>query len=462
MPISHPTVTGPITGGAKGWPFAGLSVPLAEHGYEEHEYFIEGEATHYDLAAGRTYSRDGRWEAEATGTAPYRTRIVVYRPTDPTRFNGNVVVTWNNVSVGFELLTVFRSGALELMDSGAALVAVSAQRVGIEGLPGTNQGLLAWDPERYGTLSIPSDDLSFDIFTQAAAAVGPDRSEDPVDPMDGLEVQAVIAHGSSQSAGRLATYINAVHPLTPVFHGFYLGLYFANGYPLHVGDYVANVGATTLADVEATLGVHYLRELDVPVMVVNSEAEAPYYGKVRQPDTATYRYWETAGSAHSSLPVTQERLATIERDGVVAPPPESGVNGIHLGPVFAAALGHLQRWVRDGVVPPTRPLIDLAGDPPRVVRDALGIARGGIRLPQVEVPTAANSAVPVSEKDIWAFLRGSCRPLSAGQLIEMYGDRDGYLARFRQATDEAVAAGVLLDRDVAALLAEAERSWPGG
>ena len=35
--------------------------------------------------------------------------------------------------------------------------------------------------------------------------------------MGTLRVQRVIATGHSQSAGRLATYFNAVHPLAPVY-----------------------------------------------------------------------------------------------------------------------------------------------------------------------------------------------------------------------------------------------------
>ncbi|MEZ5208350.1 MAG: alpha/beta hydrolase domain-containing protein [Acidimicrobiales bacterium] len=35
----------------------------------------------------------------------------------------------------------------------------------------------------------------------------------PVDPLGGLEPQQIIAAGESQSGARLATYINAVHPL---------------------------------------------------------------------------------------------------------------------------------------------------------------------------------------------------------------------------------------------------------
>ncbi len=106
-------------------------------------------------------------------TAPFTTRLVVVRPEDPAAFNGTVIVLWNNVSAGYEN---FGGGdSPEVFENGYAYVAVSAQRVGIHGAPDNPQGLHAWDPERYRSLSITSDDYSFDIFTQAANLVAPDR-----------------------------------------------------------------------------------------------------------------------------------------------------------------------------------------------------------------------------------------------------------------------------------------------
>jgi hypothetical protein len=103
--------------------------------------------------------------------------------------------------------------------------------------------------------------------------------------------------------------------------------------------------------------------------------------------------------------------------------------------------------------------VEFSGEPPEVVRDEHGIARGGIRLPQADVPLAQNSAIPLS-KDIFAFLGGSSHPFSREKVHSLYGDRATFLARFREAADRAVAAGVLMPRDVAGLVAEAEEGWP--
>ena len=41
----------------------------------------------------------GAWTVAADATTqPFNTRVVVYRPIDPTKFNGTVIVEWLNVS----------------------------------------------------------------------------------------------------------------------------------------------------------------------------------------------------------------------------------------------------------------------------------------------------------------------------------------------------------------------------
>ena len=67
----------------------------------EEEWFFEGTARAFRLAGGATdYRTDGQWDAEASSQAQFRTRLLVVRPSDPARFNGTVIVNWNNVSAG--------------------------------------------------------------------------------------------------------------------------------------------------------------------------------------------------------------------------------------------------------------------------------------------------------------------------------------------------------------------------
>jgi len=222
--MNHPTCE--LLTGGRGRPFAASMLDTARFGYTEAEYALEGTATRYRLATGAELPRDGHWRAEPAGTSPSRTRILIYRPTAPARFNGTVVLTWNNVSAGYDL---FGAESVELFEGGFRLACLTTQKVGIVGLPPEPQGLAAWDPGRYGKLTIPSDDDSYDIFTQGARALGPNRARRGVDPMGGLEVNRVVALGASQSAGRLATYLNAVQPLERALDGFILAIYFGTG-----------------------------------------------------------------------------------------------------------------------------------------------------------------------------------------------------------------------------------------
>src|SRR5215470_1092962 len=75
--VANPTIEGPITG--PGFFFIqSTRFEVTDVGYEEAEYFVAGTASAY-VNVGDLGS-DGRWTAAPDSTAPYKTRIVVYRP----------------------------------------------------------------------------------------------------------------------------------------------------------------------------------------------------------------------------------------------------------------------------------------------------------------------------------------------------------------------------------------------
>ena len=135
-----------------------------------------------------------------------------------------------------------------------------------------------------------------------------------------------------------------------------------------------------------------------------------------------------------------------------------GINRIPMVPLFDASMRHMHEWINGGPPPPLQPRLEFTGDPAEIVRDADGIAQGGIRLPQVEVPIATNSAIP-RVADIFGILGGSSHPFSRDDLGARYGDRAQFVARFEAAARVAEASGVLLARDVRALSDEAAASW---
>jgi hypothetical protein len=454
-------LSGPITGGRRGWPFGAAAFDLEGLGYVEQEWFFSGDALCYSHAEGTGPSFDGCWKAEPTRSVPFASRMLVRRPREPEAFNGTVVVFWANVSLGFDIYT----GESTRLYEGCAFAAVTAQRTAVEGYrDGPSFGLRAWDPERYGSLSIPTDDASYDIFTQAARLLGRDRPSGELDPLGGLDVRHVIAFGASQSAGRLATYINAIQPLEQAFDGFLLDVYFGNGTPLDTsaspGAGVTNVEQIT--DLIRTHGLppggHVLRDIGVPVFVVNSESESVAHFSARQPDTDTYRFWEFAGHAHGTVPSKEALRSSWERDlGITTHPmaPDDGYNRLSLEAGRSAALDHMLAWLDKGVPPPIQSRIRIEGDPPRVVRDEHGNALGGIRLPAVAVPTGRHTGFAA---DGTLHLFGSSETFDAQTLRALYPDHQAYCTAVKVAADEAVEAGVLLARDAEALVAEAEQA----
>ena len=135
---SLPVVTGPITGGSTGKPFTAAPLDLASYGYVEQEYFFAGTATAYDWVTPPT--EDGAWSVKPTTTATYKTRMLVRRPTDPTKFNGTVIVEWFNDTGGVDADPEFGFAHVELLRSGFGYVGVSAQAQGVVCLLYTSRG----------------------------------------------------------------------------------------------------------------------------------------------------------------------------------------------------------------------------------------------------------------------------------------------------------------------------------
>jgi len=145
---SAPVVSGPLTGGRFGRPFFPSLVRLAAYGYTETEYLVSGIARAY----GATRP-----------PAPYTTRILVYRPSDPHRFNGTAFVEWNNVTLQADVPVEFTWAYPQIFATGAAYVEVTAQQVGVcgPGLSGSAASLCnplslkGADPVRYRRLVPP-------------------------------------------------------------------------------------------------------------------------------------------------------------------------------------------------------------------------------------------------------------------------------------------------------------------
>lgn len=463
--VASPKVEGPITGG-KGMPFiASTTFDLAQVGYSEAEYFISGTATAYSNAA--PLLADGKWNVTRGDTAAYKTRILVYRPIAANKFNGTVIVEWLNVSGGLDAAPDWVAGHTELIREGVAWVGVSAQYVGVEGgnsilgLPVTP--LKTTDPARYGSLVHPGDSFSYDIFSQAAQAV---RRPTGLKPLGNLNVSAVIGVGESQSAFRLVTYINAIHPLADIYDGF---LVHSRG-----GGAIAAAPLSERPQPAVSVpGSAQIRDdLDVPVLTFETETDLTFLGyySARQPDSERFRLWEVAGTAHADtytivVGATDLGDSPDAANLLVTSMPLPGFScktPINSGPqhfVLNAALAALNQWVRHGTPPPQAPRLEVV--PPRIVRDSNGNALGGIRTPQMDVPIAALSGEGQTGS-IFCLLFGTTKPFDAATLAALYPDHNAYVSAFDASTDQAASAGFILPPDAQLMKAAAAASDVGG
>ena len=480
-----PTVTGPLAvtvslgDSSHDYPYSATVDDLKKYGYVEEEFFFEGTANRYTTPQGAT-------GAVVDGNHPYKSRVIVRRPASAAAFNGTAIIEWNNVTPGHDLDIDWLQSHDYWMRSGYVWVGVSAQRVGVEALK-------IWNVRRYSSLdvthggTITNDDLSYDVFAQAAQAVRAGAGSNGVGLLGGLRVQHLFATGHSQSASRLATYVNSVHPLAPTFDAV-----------------VVHGGGGRIRDDHGTLKVwKLLSETDV----LSNQAA------VRQPDTASFRSWEVAGDSHVDQQFVASSRKLSARDGnPVAPgmtpggargaapasggaapspttgsaasgapsassvqrtaapsgamgttspcdrPPYSHVPFYH---VMNAAFDHLQRWVKDGTLPPSAPPIDTSsvGPPAIVVRDARGNAQGGIRLAEQVVPTGVNTGQ--NSGPGFCRLNGSHTDFDATTIAALYPTHAAYVGAVKDAAEKNVKAGYILGPDADATIAAAEASTVG-
>ena len=333
-------------------------------------------------------------------------------------------------------------------------------------------------PDRYETLQHPGDAFAFDMYSQAAEALRGDPAL-----LGGAEPACVIAVGESQSAVFLVTYINKVDALAQVYDAFLV-----HGRGSRGASLIGEMGVRRDPDVDptdlASALAHFRQEtadpiIDarVPVITVQSETDVVgMYGfGARCADSDNTRLWEIAGAAHFD---SWGMIAAHEDDGTLAVERLAELGGptdqplgmkseepINSGPqqhyVLMAALAHLDRWARGGTPAPHAPLLSTTGEGNDLAleRDEQGIARGGLRTPWVDVPTAVLSGIGASGGG-FAFLFGVTRPFDAATLAALYpAGLDEYLGKFEAAAESTRVEGYFLAEDVPEIIGVARASW---
>ncbi len=457
LPISNPNVALPPDESSLF--LLAQNFDLADIGYEDAEYFIDGTATAFSNI--NELDSSGVWEVEPGETADYKTRIVVHRPLDPADFSGTVVVEWLNVTSGFDIPPSWGAGHVEIYRAGHAWVGVTAQVVGIEGREGglAPLHLKAINPARYGDLNHPGDSFSYDMFSQVSELL---RDPQDIDVLNGLSADHLLAVGESQSASRLVTFINAVAPLYRPYDGYIVHSRGNGSSPL------AQEPLTPIATPESP---RIREDINVPVMTFQTETDVTGlgYAPARQDDSENFVLWEVSGTAHADLytidtgrsdAVGEPRFAAVREVSALLGLVQCDLP-VNSGPmhyVFKTAIRAMDEWIRGGDMPPLAPRLDLNDDGSDYLKDSNGNSTGGVRTPFTDAATAVLAGTG-NTGDGFCRLFGSTALFTPDQMASLYVDEAGYVTAVSEATDAAVAAGFILPEDAEDIKAWAPQQW---
>jgi hypothetical protein len=448
--IAIPAVSGPIpvTGSSRPYRSAfvaesTLFVDLTEHDYVEEEFFLSGVADAVDP--------DGEL---LEALAPYATRILVRRPRTPAEFSGNVYVEpFHNLNEDTPAWTAEHAYVTRHGDAWIGLTV----NAGTFGEPGTNRGggvahLRAFDPARYESLSLrafthgppraaPPGPGGFDpelMRWQLALAVAQGhgiaaglfeflRANADHGPLAGYPVERVYATGWSQ------TGLFWQHFLDRGFHEIARG----TGDRPAVDGYLIAVAPGPDHRPRDAVVVNLLSEAEV-VGTLNRGA-----GVAADTDVPRFRGYEVPGTFHHWK--VKERAPRHQDAGRH----DALHNDRPWEVLVDAVLDNMNRWVRDDVPMPHAARITRDPDAPDgVARDEFGNARGGLRSPWLDVPTARYlprcSCSPVT---------GAMVPFTPAELARRYPRPRDLDRQWTGAIDRLVRERFLLEEDAAALRA---------
>jgi len=460
--VALPKVTGPIAVSSTSFPFLAADrtldpADLKKYGYVEEEFLVSGTANVYDWNADGTL-------AVKTANAPYGTRILVRRPSDPGKFSGDVIVEPLNTVRRLDWSWMWGYTDEYLLQRGDAWVGIT--------LPGSAASLKKFNPTRYAAISFanptpgaacpgaannapPSDSedgLKWDAISQVGALL---KSNTPSRPLAGFRVAALyMTTGQSPD---LMTYINAIHSHANL----------ANGKPVYDGYLVKQMGnGTRINQCAPALPAgdprQLLKDLNVPVIAVVAQGEVPAASPWRRADSDHFRLYEVAGGSHIEWDAYVGLAKFLDQTAAgITPPgtedwpiaarcdPEIPLKQIPLmSSIFDATLANLELWVRKGTPAPRAPRLELkdAGTPQAaVLTDEFGNALGGVRNPWVDVPAATYLTTSPGP--------GTCREMGhkvdfdAARMKTLYGSDKGYADKVAQAVDRLVKERWLTEAD---------------
>jgi len=385
---------------------------LAHFGYVTKEYFVSGTA-------------NGQ---------PYKTRIVIRKPSDDRKFSGLVLAESMHPS-GNPWMFHFTHR-----------YSMTEGHIGLEILTLTPQGLAEANPDRYKGHAVGQGQAG-EIIAQVGALL---KSKQPGNPLLGLPIRKMVLAGSSASAAVVVNYlpvsmVQRLGDMKPIYDGF----------------------------MPTSNGTN-LRKVDVPMIQVPTMREVfQGFGPTRVDGDAPgdqFRTYEFAGMAH----IVSRDAAAYYPD-----PCKLTISRYPLAAYMSVVLDHMWKWIDKGVVPPhaDRFYVDYntAGDESLLALDEFGNVKGGIRTTYTDVPAAkfgvpnSGSEPPIKNPHPFIAARGEAAQnqlcglanyqidFTPEQMRKLYKDKKTYVAKVMARYDELVKAGWALAVYRPVVLEDAEK-----
>jgi catechol 2,3-dioxygenase-like lactoylglutathione lyase family enzyme len=392
---SVPAISAPVTGPAKMYPDPAISVVpgaprVEDFPYTTEEYFVTGRAN----------------------DAPYTTRIIVRRPTDPAQFSGTVVAE------------ALHAGGRSLIFEWSRVSILTRRHMFVEIVhsPANVALFKTFNGERYAPLSIAIGQTN-EILAQVGMLVKSGAA-----PFAGYAIRRMMLMGTSASSGTVRGYFPA-----------HAARRLVDGKPIYDGFLLTS-----------TNGNEPLPIVDVPIVQMPTQTEVTTWAeagiKYRRPDSDApgnrYRLYEVAGMPHNN---------SRENPGFLNDPCTLPVTDFPAGAFTALGLNYLVDWIATGKTPPHAPPIEVdqntANDGSFLALDEFGNARGGIRNVYVDVPVAANGVIgkgKTTAQDRLCLLAGTKVPLAPDVLRRLYKSKDDYVSKVDRRLKELVDAGWFL------------------
>lgn len=430
---------------------------LRTYDYVEEEFLLTGRAHRY------RWARNGE-RVIADSDQSYTTRLLLRRPRRPAGFSGVVHLELLNPTRGHDIAITWDYAARYLCRTGATWAGLTCK-------PSAAATLRTIDPARYPRVAIPHDGQAWEIVAAAArllraAEGGPLAGPSPA--------RRLYLSGWSMTGAYLQTFLGeGFHAALrldggrPVVDGYLVGVStggFAPGYCSVETPFPGEVrsldGLLPFGDRRRILG-----PADVPVVQFLSQDDAAMHLGARRPDSDDpgdrYRCYEVPGRGHGGQPAPATQAAVMKAAQALDSPAPAASPGTDFpsAPLVNAVLANLHAWADEGVSPPAAdPLVldPLPADAaPLVARpaaprcDSLGHALGGLRTPNLDVPSARyrGAAEPGARRP--SARTWTATPMDATELRERYGSVDAFAARRRRRIDEMVRDRWFLPEDAA-------------